>query len=60
MKRREREMADSHNGLGLLLHLVSVRPFGVMYGHTFLNLQVTRSDIRPHIKWVVSLVIAYA
>ena len=25
----------------------------------FLNLQIIRSDIRPHIKWAVSLVIAY-
>ena len=25
----------------------------------FLNLQITRSDIRPHIKWAVSLVTAY-
>ena len=25
----------------------------------FLNLQITISDIRPHIKWAVSLVIAY-
>ena len=25
----------------------------------FLNLQITRSDIRQHIKWAVSLVIAY-
>ena len=25
----------------------------------FLNLQITRSNIRPYIKWVVSLVIAY-
>ena len=25
----------------------------------FLKLQITRSDIRPHIKWAVSLVIAY-
>ena len=25
----------------------------------FLNLQITRSDIRPHIKWAVSLVLAY-
>ena len=25
----------------------------------FLNLQVTRSDVRPHIKWAVNLVIAY-
>ena len=25
----------------------------------FLNLQITRSDIRPHIKWAVSLMIAY-
>ena len=41
--------------------LVSVRTFGVMYDHTFsrLFLQITRSDIRPQTKWVVSLVIAY-
>ena len=26
----------------------------------FLNLPITRSDIRPHIKWAVRLVIAYA
>ena len=38
---------------------VLVRTFDVMYDHTFLNLQITRSDIRPHIKWAVSLVIAY-
>ena len=25
----------------------------------FLNLQITRSEIRPHIKWAVTLVIAY-
>ena len=25
----------------------------------FLNLEITRSDIMPHIKWAVSLVIAY-
>ena len=25
----------------------------------FLELQITRSDSRPHIKWAVSLVIAY-
>ena len=33
-----------------------------MYGHTFLNLQITGSDIaiiRPHINWSVSLVIAW-
>ena len=30
-----------------------------MYDHTFLNLQITRSDIKPHIKWAVSLVISY-
>ena len=36
------------------------------YGHSlscmaiiFLNLQITRSDVRPYIKWTVSLVIAY-
>ena len=32
---------------------------GLMYDHNFLNLQITRSDIRPRIKWAVSLVIAY-
>ena len=32
-------------------HLVSVRTFGVTYDHIFLNLQITKSDIRPHIKW---------
>ena len=26
----------------------------------FLNLQITRLDIRPHIKWAVSLVITYS
>ena len=31
----------------------------VMYDHTFLNLQITRSDIRPHIMWAVSLMIVY-
>ena len=31
----------------------------VMYGHTFLNLQITRSDIRLDIKWAVSLVFTY-
>ena len=25
----------------------------------FLNVQITRSDIRPHMKWVINLVIAY-
>ena len=31
-----------------------------MYDHIlFLKLQITKSDIRPHIKWAVSLVIAY-
>ena len=30
-----------------------------MYGHTFVNLQFTRSDIRSHIKLAVSLVIPY-
>ena len=38
-------------------YLVSVRTFGVMYDHTFLNLSITRSDIRQHIMWAVSLVI---
>ena len=41
------------------VYLVSVRTFGVMYDYTFLNLQITRSDIRPHVKWGVSLVTAY-
>ena len=30
-----------------------------VWPNLFLNLQIIRSDIRPHIKWVVSLVIAY-
>ena len=30
-----------------------------MCDYTFLNMQIIRSDIRPHIKWAVSLVIAY-
>ena len=30
-----------------------------MYDHTFLNLQIATSELRLHIKWVVSLVIAY-
>ena len=31
-----------------------------MYDHTFYKqVQISRSDIRPHIKWAVSLVIAY-
>ena len=46
-------------GLGCLMTLVSIRTFSVMYDHTFQNLQITRSDIRPHIKWAVILVIAY-
>ena len=27
------------------------------HDHLFLNLQITRLDIRPHIKWIISLVI---
>ena len=50
-------------GLGLGLCCLMTpglsKTFGVMYGHTFLNLQLTRPDIRSHIKWAVSLVIAY-
>ena len=38
---------------------VSVRTFSVMYDHTLLNLQITNSDIRPHIKWAGNLVMAY-
>ena len=49
---------DQVYGLCCLMTLVSVRTFGVIYRHTFFNLQITRSDIR-HIKWAVSLVIAY-
>ena len=31
-----------------------------MYDHTFTKLaKITRSDVRPHIKWAVSLVSAY-
>ena len=37
---------------------VSARTFGIMYDHMlFLCLQSSRSDIRPHVKWAVSLVI---
>ena len=49
-------MTSSKDGLGLFCLMtpavVSVRTFGVMYDHTFLKLQLTRSD---H----VSLVIAH-
>ena len=38
---------------------LSVRTFGIMYDHTFLSLHITRSEIRPHIKWAANLVIAY-
>ena len=38
-------------GLGCLID--------VMYDHTFLNLQIARSDVRLHIKWAVSVVIAH-
>ena len=30
-----------------------------MYDHIFINLQINRLDIRPHIKWAVSLVILH-
>ena len=30
-----------------------------VWPHFFIKLQMSRADIRPHIKWVVSLVIAY-
>ena len=43
--------------MGLCLWCFSVRTLGVMYDHTFLNLYIVRSDIRPHIKQAVSLVI---
>ena len=33
--------------------------FGVIFDHTFLNLEIIRSEIRPHLNWTVSLVIAY-
>ena len=48
-------------GLGLccLMTSVAVRTFSIMYDHTCLNLQIAKSDIRSHIKWAVSLVIAY-
>ena len=39
-------------------HMVSVRTFGAMYDHTFSDLQIIKSDIRPQIKWAVNLVIA--
>ena len=41
-------------------HLVSVMTFCVMYDHIFYKqVQISRSDIRPHIKWAVSLVILH-
>ena len=39
--------------------LVSVWAFSVTYDHTFSKLAITRSDVRPHIQWAVSLVILY-
>ena len=30
-----------------------------VWPYFFLNLQITRSDIRPHIQWAVSLVIVH-
>ena len=40
--------------------MVSVRTFGVMYDHTFYKqVHISRSHIRPHIKWAVSLVILH-
>ena len=45
----------SRLGLGLGLGLCCLTCMAML----FLNLQITRSDIRPHIKWVVSLVIAH-
>ena len=39
-------------------HLVSARTFGVI-PKLFLNLQITRSDMRPHIKLAVSLLILH-
>ena len=30
-----------------------------MFDHTLLNLRITRSDIRPHIKWAVNHVITH-
>ena len=36
------------------------KDIGVMYDHTFYKqVQISRSDIRPHIKWAVSLVILH-
>ena len=34
--------------------LVSVRTFGAMYDHSFLCLQISRSDIRQHVQWPVN------
>ena len=43
-----------------LWHLVSERTFCVTYDHTFYKqVQISRSDIRQHIKWAVSLVILH-
>ena len=42
------------------LSKVNIHTFGVMYDHTFYKqVQIRRSDMRPHIKWAVSLVILH-
>ena len=45
---------------GWSVGLCCLMTFGVMYDHTFYKqVQISRSDIRPHIKWAVSLVILH-
>ena len=35
-----------------------LRPSSVMYDDSLICFQIAKSDIRPHVKWAVSLVIA--
>ena len=62
---KKRSARNKHTGFssGIVCivwwHLVSVRTFSVMYDHIrFLCSQNDSSDIRPHVKWAVGLVIA--
>ena len=51
---------DASLSLCALIHLVSIRTFGVMYDHTlFLCLQITRADIRAAIKNDAKLLVGY-
>ena len=56
--------SKSYERIGLVglccLMTPGLRTFSVMYDHTFYKqVQISRSDIRPHTKWAVSLVILH-